>query len=693
MELAADITADDLKVFLQEADEILLLLDECILKLERDGEDSELIQEIFRAAHTLKGSSAMLGFPPMTELGHAMETLLDKIRKGTAKATTQVVNALLHSLDLLQALKDSLETGEDTTVDTSVVVAELERAGQVEGTGGGAEAATSGPLRLEITGDASSRVHSILESGEAVQRIQVLLRKDTDWAAVRCFQILNELLPLGEVLVSVPTQADIEAGENVGSEMLLLLATGAPEDKLQEVIKSVEDVEEIKVTLFTDADLTASAPEQAPTPISKGQTQAKEGANAGPKRGAASSQTVRIDVERLDGLMNMIGELVIDRTRILQIAKMMEAKHPDDDLVDSLTETSTHIVKVVDQLQEDFMKVRMLPIGTVFSGFPRMLRDMAQKMEKPLDFQIDGQDTEIDRTVIERIRDPLVHLLRNALDHGVEDPEARKAAGKDATATIKLSAHHEQNHIIITVEDDGKGISAEGIRASAIKKGLISPETAARLSEQECLDLIFLPGFSTKEQATEVSGRGVGMDIVKTNIQAINGFVKIDTELGKGTRITLSLPLTLATLQALLVSLGNATYAIPLVYVLETVKPADNKVHTVAGKEVMRLRDHIIPLIRLKSVYGCGGGSDGAKELNYSVVVRSGERMVGLIVDDLIIQQEIVVKSLGEYIGDLRGIAGASVLGDGQVVLIVDVPSLIDDAVKGEMAPEARIAA
>ncbi|MCH7554175.1 MAG: Hpt domain-containing protein, partial [Chloroflexi bacterium] len=455
MELAADITADDLKMFLQEADEILLLLDECILKLERDGEDSELIQEIFRAAHTLKGSSAMLGFPPMTELGHAMETLLDKIRKGTAKATTQVVDALLHSLDLLQALKDSLETGEDTTVDTSAVVAELERAGQVEGEGGGAEAATIGPLKLEVTGDALSRVHSILESGEAVQRIQVLLKKDTDWAAVRCFQILNELLPLGEVLVSVPTQADIEAGENVGSEMLLLLATNAPEDKLQEVMKTVEDVEEIKVTPFTDADLTASAPEQAPTPISEGQTQAKEGGNSGPKRGAASSQTVRIDVERLDGLMNMIGELVIDRTRILQIAKMMEAKHPDDDLVDSLTETSAHIVKVVDQLQEDFMQVRMLPIGTVFSGFPRMLRDMAQKMEKPLDFQIDGQDTEIDRTVIERIRDPLVHLLRNALDHGVEDPEARKAAGKDPTATIKLSAHHEQNHIIITVEDDG----------------------------------------------------------------------------------------------------------------------------------------------------------------------------------------------------------------------------------------------
>ena len=412
-------------------------------------------------------------------------------------------------------------------------------------------------------------------------------------------------------------------------------------------------------------------------------------ADRAPKRSGALSQTMRIDVERLDSLMNVIGELVVDRTRLVQVAKMLDSRYQGDDLLEALGKTTTHIAKVVDELQEDILKVRMLPIGTVFNSFPRMMRDLAQKMKKKLDFQIEGQETEIDRSVIEHIRDPVVHLLRNALDHGIETAQKRKSAGKPATARITLEAFHEQGHIVIAVEDDGGGIDPQSLRDAGVSKGLLPREAAARLSDAEAMDLIFLPGYSTAKETTNVSGRGVGMDIVKTNIEAINGFVVVSSRPGEGTTFTLRLPLTLATLQALLVTIGPTVYAIPLVHILETVSPDPAQVHIMGGRQVMRLRDSIIPLVRLSDAFGLGDGvRDRDSVKGYVVVVRSGERSLGLVVDGVRVQQEVVAKSLGAYIGDIKGLSGASVLGDGQVVLIVDVPSLVQAVTRGARASE-----
>ena len=384
--------------------------------------------------------------------------------------------------------------------------------------------------------------------------------------------------------------------------------------------------------------------------------------------------------------MNRIGELVIDRTRVLQISKVLEGRYKGDDMVDGLSQTAAHIVKLVDELQESTRKVRMQPIGTVFSGLPRLVRDLGQKMNKKLDFHMEGQETEIDRTVIERIKDPLIHLLRNSVDHGLESPDERRAAGKRETGTIKLSASQEQGYIFITVEDDGKGINPERVKAAAVSKGLISQEIASRLSDSEAVDLVFMAGASTAEKTTDISGRGVGMDIVRANIEAINGFVTADTRLGEGTRFTLKLPLTLATLHALLVRLHRTTYAVPLVYVLETIMRERSEIRTVAGREVVRLRNEVVPLLRLSQEFGLPSAAQEDGEIHV-VIVRLGERLLGLVVDSFFESQEIVVKPLSSLLGDVRGIAGASVLGDGQVVLIADIPSLVNGALLAGAAP------
>ena len=376
--------------------------------------------------------------------------------------------------------------------------------------------------------------------------------------------------------------------------------------------------------------------------------------------------------------MTTIGELVIDRTRIAQIGRLLQAKYKEDELVQSLSETSAHVAKVVDDLQEEIMEVRLMPIGTVFNGFPRMVRDLAQRFGKDVEFLVDGQDTEIDRTVIERVRDPLVHLLRNSIDHGIETREERAAAGKPVEGTIKLSAAQEQGYIVIKVADDGKGIDPELLRATAVKKGMLSPDAAERLTDVEAIDLIFAAGTSTAEATTEVSGRGVGMDIVKTNIESINGFVTVDTTLGEGTTFNLRLPLTLATVQALLVSMNNTLFAVPAVYVLEVRRIESADIETIEGSEVIRSRGSIVPLLRLDKVFGKGlFPLEIQDRAAYVVVLKLGERLVGLAVHALMEMQEIMVKSPSDGMGDLKGIAGASILGDGQVVQIIDIPTLI----------------
>ncbi len=684
--IAEDLSPDDMKVFLEEAEEHLQLLDEEVIKLEKEATEDGLAT-IFRAAHTLKGSSAMIGYRAMSEVAHAMESMLDKLRNGVIVVTPEVVDSLLHSLDALRVLNEELIDEQGIEVDFESLVKEADAAVAAQ-TGEEAPKGpdeSAGPPQLDLGEAVLADIQTQTESNRVVFKVDATLEEESAFGAVRFFQLISELTELGKVITSNPTEEQI-AAEEIGTQFTALIGTDLPTDDIETRLAEVQDIASLLVEPFD----VAAEQAQAAEPKAEGAAPSTEAVDVKPVIEATAAegqhktaaQTVRIDVERLDHLMNLIGELVIDRTRIQQIERSLINKYQGDELVSSLGKTSSHIVKVVDDLQEDFMKVRMLPISTVFNAFPRMMRDLSRKLGKPIDFRIEGGETEIDRTVIERIRDPLVHMLRNSLDHGLEDVEGRKSAGKSETGVVELSAYHEQGHIVIKVKDDGGGIDPEKLRSSFVGKGLISAEAARRLSDSEALDLIFMPGGSTKEEATELSGRGVGMDIVKKNIEAINGFVDLQSELGKGTTLSLRLPLTLATVNSILVRVTDVLCAIPLVYVLEAVKLHQESITTVQGREVFRLRDRVIPLIDLAEATTLTRreGEELDSETRHVVVVRIGEHLTGVVVDALLEPQEIVVKSLGKYVGDMKGVTGASILGDGRVVLILDVGGLISSA-------------
>lgn len=567
----AEISAEEIKVFLEEADEQIALLDRNIVRLENEGQNIDLLQEIFRAAHTIKGSSAMLGHQAMAEVAHAMESLLDNLRSRRMTASTEAIDSLLQGLDALKTLKDGILTAASMDVDMEATV------GRLRGL------AEEGAAHIDQDPPPSVAAADMVRHGDT------------------------------EEPVLQPETPDKTRG----------IIKGTAQDKRQ------------------------------------------------------TFQSIRVDVKTLDSLMNMVEELVVDRSRMTQVGRMLESKYPDDVLIRDLEQTTNHIVKVINELQQDVMQVRMLPIGTLFSGFPRMVRDLAQSQGKKLDFTVEGEDTELDRTIIEQIRDPLIHLLRNAVDHGVEPPEERLLAGKPETATVRLAAYQTEGHIVIEVSDDGRGIDFKAVKESSVKKGFISPEEASRLSDEEASNLIFLSGLSTSDEVTEVSGRGVGMDLVKTNINGLRGSVSTESQLGKGTRFTLTLPLTVAVIQGLLVSCGGIVYVIPLEAALEILRIEAAEIKTIRGREVIRLRDDIIPLIGIDAspVYHASAPDQDGRR--FIVVVKDGPRLVGITVDELMEEQEFVVKPLGTYVGEVKGIAGGTILGDGQVALILDVPTLI----------------
>jgi two-component system chemotaxis sensor kinase CheA len=432
-------------------------------------------------------------------------------------------------------------------------------------------------------------------------------------------------------------------------------------------LRAILDVADIQV-------MPAETPERAGGPGAEAAGRARAG------RAAAAGKSVRIDVARLDALLDLVGELVIDRTRLADLASRLGAAGGvDPDLAEALAEATQHLARITDELQDQVMQSRMLPIEHVFSRLPRLVRDLAQRSGKQVQLVVSGQETELDRSVIEEIGDPLIHLLRNAVDHGIEPPEERERAGKPGAGTIRLAASHEENQIVIVVEDDGRGISADGVKESALRKGLIAREQAERLSADEAVNLIFTPGFSTRTEVTDISGRGVGMDIVRANIERLNGSVAVRTAPGRGTRFTIRLPLTLAIIRALLVRVAGETYALPIAAVTETLRVFPDEVEHVRGREAIRLRGDILPLIRLADLFGFPVQEEAASL--YVVAVRHGARPAGLVVDGLVGEQEVVIKSLSRALGEVRGVSGATILGDGRVALIVDVPSLLQDMV------------
>ena len=685
---SCEISADELKVFMDEAEEHIQLLDEAIIKLEQEGDNQALLKEVFRAAHTLKGSSAMLGHERMTEVAHAMESLLDKLRNRSISINSNVTDALLVSLDALKQLKGEVVSQSDSDVDIQSIVYQLNKA--ADGAAG-KSADSAGDVQtngnkmqgklLAFTKAAEKKISGYLKKGLTAHLVSVKLDRKSEWLAVRNMQVYNELASMGELVASNPNMQEIEQ-EQVTGEFISVVCCRKNHAEIAAALGLICDVEKVLIAEYGSEEaaglLNPGGEEKKPAeipPEQKAEPMADVKLPDGDWK-AESVQNIRVDVTVLDNLMNMVEELVIDRSRISQVGKMLEGKYPDDQLVSDLGDTSNHIIKIINELYQDIMKVRMVPISLVFNKFPRMVRDLAQKQQKNVDFVISGEGTELDRTIIEKIQDPLIHLLRNAVDHGIETPEDRKDKGKPEKALLRLSAFQEEGHIVIKLEDDGRGIDPRKVKDSAVRKGFLTAEAAAKLTDSEAIDLIFASGMSTAEKATEVSGRGVGLDIVRTNIERLNGNVTLSTQVNAGTTFTIKLPLTVALFHGLVVTVADSNFIVPLISVMETLRIRKKDMQTIQAREIMTLRNDIVPIMRMSSVLGTKlEASD--KDDNYVLVVKAGDKVVGIMVDELKEQMEFVIKPLGKYLGELKGIAGATILGDGQVALILDIPTLI----------------
>jgi two-component system chemotaxis sensor kinase CheA len=681
MEIFFDISEDEVPIFLDEVDEHLQVLDDILIRLDRGESDPESVQVVFRSAHTIKGMCGMIGHRRMTDLTHALETVLDAIRKESVSISPGLVDLCLNAVDLLRLLRDEVATGQVSDVDIDEVVESLKGF-----SGRKAENLPEDPRSpeqlVEVEGRDSDQ-GSIPEPQGKTFRVTAKIDANSVASAARAFQLMIALQDLGEIQSMVPSQAQIETASSV-RDFAATLVSPRPFENICDALTILSGIDEISI----DDTLILSNGTAAPRQVKPSTTEAAQGPGKDRESSSASEAgsggwerrqnpygrrstdlTVRATVERLNNLMNLVGELITDRNRLKQLHKRLTRLNSN---YDHIFETIDHLGRITDQLQEEVMSIRMLPVSSVFGKFPRMVRDMAQKVGKSIDVVIQGEETEMDRSMIEEIHDPLIHLIRNAVDHGIERPDERLAAGKPERGTIRLTARHEQGSIILTVEDDGGGIDGEKLRRHAVRKGLLSAEEAAGLSEEQCIDLIFMAGLSTSEAVTDISGRGVGMDIVKTNIQRINGLIEVETERGKGTRFQIVLPLTLAIIPSLLVRVNRTVYAIPLVMITEILHLQPGDIKSVYQKPVTMLRGNVLSLVQLSSLFHLSRNK-GERKGCFAVVVQLGKHRVGLMVDGLEREEEVIVKPLGAFIGDIPGISSAAILGDGQVALIVDV--------------------
>jgi len=665
-----------LGIFLDEAREQLQELDRGILSLEKEGADDDTLNRIFRAAHTLKGSSASMGFEKTASLTHALEGVLDSLRQKELEPAPELVDLLLAASDKLQELINLIAAGETETEVGNLVQSLKQISTRRTGKPAAAQAIASS---LELD-DVETRVaRAALEKGFKVYRIKVTLAEGCLMKAARAYIVFNNLKDLGEVIKTVPSTEEIE-DENFERSFELVFVTTKDKSLLEYTIKSVSEIEQVQIDSLTPGEKVPGetvVTMDASQPAAAREEPAEEKNTAFAREATKKTNpTVRVDIQRLENLMNLVGELVIDKTRLELLTRELKKQAGVVSGSDHLQELSSHIGRITTDLQEEIMKARMFPIDQVFNRFPRMVRDLAQKSGKRINFVVEGRETELDRTVIEEIGDPLIHLLRNAVDHGIESPEERRALGKAEEGTISLKALQRENQIFIIVEDDGRGMDPQVIKTNAVQKGLITAEAAERLSQWEIQNLIFAPGFSTAAQVTDVSGRGVGMDIVKNNLEKINGLIEIFTTPGRGTRFEIRLPLTLAINRAMLVAAGKRTLAVPLSSVIEIVNLERAAVQTVADRPVAVIRDEVIPVVVLDDLLENRTLTPKPGRLD-AVVVGLAENKACLVVDGLLGEQEIVIKSLGEYLGQVSGLAGATIMGDGSVALIIDVRGLL----------------
>lgn len=699
---------EEIAIFQEELEEKLQIINDNILLLEQQQVTPEVIQEIFRSAHTIKGSSAVMGYDRMTELTHEIESLFDEIRHNRLEITPKLVDVLFEAMDTLTELKEGIVRGTtDDNLDIGPVLKKItgirndignqDKAGETCISSGpvhppetetGAGTCT-GPALPDIEMDETLEdvIREAELRGYCAYSMQVRFEDDCQMKEVRAFLFFETMEQAGEIIRTNPPAEDIQDG-HFESGIALVMISQADVDQVKNLALSVAEIHSVNVKLLEPSGV---AQENAPdkTIYKKVESEStgtmadgsfptgleQPGQAAGPERKAI--KTVRVDVEKLDTLMNLVGELVIDRTRLERFVEVFENNHGSDELVEDILEISSHLGQVTTDLQDEIMKARMLPVAQVFNRFPRMVRDIAHKLNKEIEFVVEGKETELDRNVIEVIGDPLIHLLRNAIDHGIEEPHERQRLGKPLRALLQLKASYVESHIVITVEDDGRGIDVQKLKDRALRNGLIEPEQYRQMSEREAMDLIFQPGFSTVEEdsVSDISGRGVGMDIVRTQIENINGTVEYVTWPGRGTRFSIKLPLTLAIIRALMVEHGGRTYAFPLTYVVETLNFNTAEIKRIRHSEVIVVRGQVYPLKRLEDIFRLEHGTTAEKI--YVVIVGSGDRRIGIVVDRLLGEQEIVIKSLGSYLGQVEGLAGAAILGDGRVSLIIDARGLL----------------
>ncbi|MDP3290828.1 MAG: chemotaxis protein CheW [Sulfuricurvum sp.] len=674
-----------LQDFLVESFELIEQLDQDLVELESRPDDLDLLNRIFRVAHTIKGASSFLNFDVLTHLTHHMENLLNMARHGDLVIDADVMDVILESIDLMKALLVRIrDSGEDSGLEVNPCVIRLDAV--ANGTSLGetvpAQAAPSTPTpepKVAVATSEEEPDYSGMSDEEVEAEIERLIAVRQAEDAAKRANSAKSTTPSAEEEPDYSGMSD----EEVEAEIERLIAVRQAEDAAKRSNKGQEP-EAVKpsVAAAPVAVTPPAAPKSEPAPVAKAAPAPKkvEAKDDGENRGgSAVEQTIRVDVKRLDHLMNLIGELVLGKNRLIKINDDVEERYEGEAFLEELNQVVSIVSLVTTDLQIAVMKTRMLPIGKVFNKFPRMIRDLSRELNKKIELEITGEETELDKSIVEEIGDPLVHIIRNSCDHGIETPETRLAAGKEEGGTIQLKAYHEGNHIVIQIIDDGKGLDADMLKSKSIEKNIITEKEADTMSEKEAFGLIFRPGFSTAAQVTSVSGRGVGMDVVKTNIEKLNGMIDIDSEVGKGTSMKLKIPLTLAIIQALLVGVQEEYYAIPLASVLETVRISKDEIYTVESRSVMRLRDEVLSLVHIGDIFEVERVFDNSEHA-YVVVLGLAESKIGLIVDSLVGQEEIVIKSLGEYLKGIEGIAGATIRGDGGVTLIVDVAALMQMA-------------
>ena len=679
-----------LEIFIDETKEHVQNLNSQILELEQDPENADVINEIFRAAHSLKGMAGTMGFKRMQTLTHDMENVFSEVRNGSIKVNASIIDVVFQCLDALEEyLANIQESADEGTNDNEPIIKELNNI--LKGEAGGAapkaeekkeekkEDAPAGEdgrkwLLINLNSSQSNVIVEAKRQGMNVYGVTVKVQESCILKAARAFLVFKALEELGEVIVSSPSAQDLE-DEHFELDFSVVIIT---DKSLEEVIAAAENVSEIEKVLGAPIEDSALHPD---TPVETKQTsavQVKEAEKAQPEKKAAEkkaagkpivNRTVRVDIEKLDVLMNLVSELIIAKNSLVSAAVVDHKGHS------AFNEHIEYLESVTTNLHESVMKVRMVPIESVVTKFPRMIRDLSKKLNKKMELYMSGEETELDRTVVDEIGDPLMHLLRNSADHGLESTEERIKRGKNPTGSIFLDAYQDGNNVVIEVRDDGNGINVEGVKKKAIERGTITAEQGEQMSDKEIIDLLFLPSFSTAKEVSDISGRGVGLDVVKSKIEALSGEIEVKSKFGEGSSWIIRLPLTLAIIQALMVDVGGEKYAISLgnIQTIEDIHPSEIK--SVQSKEVINLRGTVIPLIRLNEVLDIESKKSPEDNL-VVVIVKKGDKLAGLVIDELLGQLEIVIKSLGKYINKCKIISGATILGDGEIALILDANAL-----------------